>query len=144
MKKKRNPANTVEIVEKKLKEEYPNAEIERVDSGKKSKQNKGYDILVTKRGGKKITIEVKGTEKETKKISIPDAFETEFKIKPESIKFVADFLYVVTFLKKKKMIYKIPKCVIDKYSSKHRIVKHVKFASALKTELNKDYKKYLV
>lgn len=136
--------NAVEIVEKFLKKEYPDAEIERVDYGKKSKQNKGYDVLVTKRGGEKITIEVKGTEKGKKKIRIPDAFETEFKIKPKNIKFVADFLYIVKFLKKEEKIYKVPKDVIDRYSSQHRIVKHIKFASALKTELNKNDRKYLI
>jgi len=139
--KKHNTANeAVDIVEKFLRRDYPNADIKRVDSGKKSEQSKGCDILVTEKG---ITskIEVKGTKRKKKGISIPEAFQTQFN---KSKEIVADFLYIVKFLKKEKKVYKIPKSIIDKYSDNHTIVKHIKFASALKTEINKNEKKYLI
>lgn len=126
----------INVVEKYLKKEYKGAEIENVAHRRDSKKPKGCDLVVSHKG-KTIKIEVKATRKE---FSIPDAFETEFK----KGKFVADYLYLVTQVDAKPKIYKIEKRLIDKHSKKHREVTHMKFASALKTELKNNPKKYRV
>jgi len=92
----------------------------------------GFDIISVDRHGKDHrTIEVKSTTSE----GIPDAFETEF---TRELRFVATHLYVVMFRKDEKTVeslHIIPKEEIDKYSANHRMVQHIKFASALKTRL---------
>lgn len=100
----------------------------------------GFDIMSIDNNGKNHrTIEVKSTEvKADKSFGIPDAFETEF---TRRLKFVATHLYVVVFEKKSDTVsslHVIPKEEIDKYSKKHIIVQHIKFASELQTRLNND------
>jgi hypothetical protein len=92
----------------------------------------GFDIISVDRHGKDHrTIEVKSTTGE----GIPDAFETEF---TRGLRFVATHLYVVTFKKDEQTVdslHIVPKEEIDKLSDSHRMVQHIKFASALKTRL---------
>lgn len=92
----------------------------------------GFDIISVDRHGKDHrTIEVKSTAGE----GIPDAFETEF---TRGLRFVATHLYVVRFKKDEQTVdslHIIPKEEIDKVSDSHRMVQHIKFASALKTRL---------
>jgi len=98
----------------------------------------GFDVIsVDRHGNDHRTIEVKSTTSE----GIPDAFETEF---TRGLRFVATHLYVVAFGKDAKdvvSLHVIPKEEIDKFSGRHRMVQHIKFASALKTKLRKgDFK----
>ena len=95
----------------------------------------GFDIIsVDRHGNDHRTIEVKSTTSE----GIPDAFETEF---TRGLRFVATHLYVVGFGKDVIGLHVIPKEEIDKFSDRHRMVQHIKFASALKTKLRKgDFK----
>jgi len=92
----------------------------------------GFDIISVDRHGKDHrTIEVKSTTGE----GIPDAFETEF---TRGLRFVATHLYVVRFRKDEQTVdslHIVSKEEIDKLSLSHRMVQHIKFASALKTRL---------
>lgn len=128
----------IEQVINHLEGKYKNSKIERVDSSRSS-QHKGYDILVTRENGEKIKIEVKSSNKS---MGIPDAHSTEFKNK--KLKLVSDYLYVVRFMGKNPEIYELSKRLVDSYSSKHRVIKRIRFASALKTELKKNAQKYKI
>lgn len=91
----------------------------------------GFDIIsVDREGDDHRTIEVKSA-----KSNIPDAHENEF---TRTLTFVSTHLYLVQFMDDEKTVrslHVIPKHVIDLYSQKHRLVRHIVFASALKTRL---------
>jgi len=90
-------------------------EVRNVAKGKRrNSEHNGYDLVAQKAGEPAIKIEVKGC---TRPWGIPDPYETEFK----EGRLVADFLYVVYFLKDE-----APKlCIIprDAFKSEHLTTK---------------------
>lgn len=94
-----------------------------------SDQHIGYDVSARK-GRKKLKIEVKGCENEG---GVPDCYPSEFDSK---LKIKADYFYLV------RMIRDMPYAIdvvsrkeFNQYADKHKIVKRVRVASALKTAL---------
>lgn len=81
------------------------------------------------------TIEVKATK--STRGGVPDAFQTEFSIEVGNVEFVADYLYVVRYNEDDSLhsLDVVPKDQIDQHRSDHKVVKHVKFASAFMRRL---------
>ncbi len=92
--------------------------------------NNGYDI-VARRGGRRITIEVKCSAKD---LGIPDCFPSEF---DKNLGFIADYLYIVRLdsYNKPERIEVLSRKDIDRYSPYHKKIERIRVSSKLKTDL---------
>lgn len=96
----------------------------------KNNAERGYDIVAEK-SGKRITIEVKTTQKEK---GISDCYITEFS---KENKFIPDFLYVVR-LEDDFKLNKVEVLTRDEINTyNHSRVERIRVSSKLKTDLSK-------
>ncbi len=127
---KENIRHTIGIKAMNIIQEYLSSKKYKTEDVSHDARFKGIDLICV-RGKKTFTAEVKGT---TKQNSIPNAYSSEFK----SQVFVADYLFVVWFMKqhkyKKYCIYQISRDQL-KNEGLHKKHNYVKFSSQLKHNL---------
>jgi hypothetical protein len=94
---------------------------------------RGFDILA-KRGSTSLKIEVKGSSKES---DIPDCYWKEFVGKQKNHLLVADYMYIVRLggASRPIRIEVLSKREVDAYASEHSVLRRVRIAARLKTDL---------